>query len=106
MLKSIKSGHSWEELVGYTGDDLKKHLETKFISGMSWDNYGKDGWHIDHIIPKIFFKYKSYKDVEFQYCWSLNNLQPLWARDNMVKGKKLAPNIFGAPPSLVKAFKN
>ena len=50
---------------------------------MSWDNYGE--WHIGHIIPKVFFKYKSTDDIEFKYCWSLDNLQPLWAKDNLRK---------------------
>ena len=54
---------------------------------MTWGNYGK--WHVDHIIPQAFFKYTSTDDVEFKYCWSLNNLQPLWAKDNIKKKDKI-----------------
>ena len=82
-----KNGIKWENIVGYTVQELKKHLENLFQPGMSWNNYGN--WHIDHIIPKSFFEYKSMNDVEFKYCWSLNNLQPLWAKDNLKKGDKI-----------------
>ena len=81
-----KNKSHWENIVGYTIQDLKEHLENSFLPDMSWDNYGK--WHIDHIIPKTFFQYKSTNDVEFKYCWSLYNLQPLWAIDNFIKGSR------------------
>ena len=78
-----KNGKHWENLVGYTVQKLKKHLESLFLPGITWDNYGE--WHIDHIIPKSFFIYSSLNNTEFKYCWSLNNLQPLWAKDNIRK---------------------
>lgn len=76
-----KRNRHWEDLVGYSAQDLKEHLESLFTDGMSWDNYGE--WHIDHKIPKSFFDYND--EVEFRYCWSLLNLQPLWADDNYRK---------------------
>jgi hypothetical protein len=79
----------WSHLVGYDVETLKNHLESKFQPGMTWENYGKNGWHIDHIIPKSSFHYTSYEDEEFKKCWSLSNLQPLWAADNMAKGNKM-----------------
>lgn len=54
---------------------------------MSWSNYGK--WHIDHIIPLDFFKVSDPGDPKFKVAWSLENLQPLWAIDNMKKSNKL-----------------
>jgi hypothetical protein len=54
---------------------------------MSWDNYGK--WHIDHKIPVTAFNFERVDDVDFKRCWSLKNLQPLWALDNIVKGNKV-----------------
>ena len=86
-LKERKQGRHWEKLVGYSFQQLKKHLERKFTKNMSWDDYGK--WHIDHIIPKSFFVYSSPDDVEFKMCWRLENLQPLWAKDNFKKSNKL-----------------
>jgi len=60
---------------------------------MTWDNYGRNGWHIDHIIPISFFEFKSVNDTEFKYCWNLNNLQPLWESENISKGNKLIYNF-------------
>lgn len=81
-----KAGRNWETLVGYTTENLKTHLEAQFTDGMSWENYGK--WHIDHIKPVCSFKYESFDSIEFQECWSLINLRPLWALDNIRKGAK------------------
>jgi len=69
--------------LGYTLNDLKLHLQNKFTEGMSWDNYGK--WHLDHIKPVCSFNFSSVQDTEFKVCWSLENLQPLWAIDNLKK---------------------
>jgi hypothetical protein len=76
----------WDEILGYKLIDLKKHLDNQFTEGMTWDNYGE--WHVDHIKPKSWFNYKSIKDKEFKECWGLNNLQPLWAKDNISKGNR------------------
>ena len=81
-----KNGNHWENLVGYTLKDLICHLEKQFTLGMNWDNYGK--WHIDHIKPKVLFKFETYCDKEFKQCWNLSNLQPLWAEENKKKGSK------------------
>jgi hypothetical protein len=71
------------ERLGYTPDDLRKHLESKFKEGMTWDNHGE--WHIDHIIPQSWLPFDSIEDENFLKCWSLDNLQPLWAKDNISK---------------------
>ncbi len=86
-LKDKKNGRCWEKLVGYTLKELMIHLESHFQEGMSWDNIEK--WHVDHVVPRSFFVYEKPEDQEFQYCWSLHNLQPLWAKDNIVKSNKL-----------------
>ena len=88
-LKHHKAGRPWESLVGYTEDDLRRHLEAQFQPGMTWDNYGKDGWHMDHIIPVSVFSYNRPEDIDFQRCWAMDNLQPLWAHKNLSKGAKL-----------------
>lgn len=85
-LKQKKKGRHWETLVGYTVEDLYKHLESKFTDGMSWENMGE--WHIDHIVPVSRFKYNNTDDPEFKVCWGLNNLQPFWAKDNLSKLNK------------------
>ena len=85
-LKGIKNGRHWEDLVGYTVNDLMKHLESLFEPWMNWDNYGK--WHLDHIRPKSWFKYENPKDEGFKECWALKNLQPLEAKENLIKNNR------------------
>jgi hypothetical protein len=86
LKKGIKANRSWNELVGYSTDELMNHIEKQFKTGMTWENHGE--WHIDHIKPKCLFKYSSAEDKEFKECWALNNLQPLWAAENLHKSWK------------------
>lgn len=82
-----KNGYHWENLVGYTIQDLMKHLEKQFKQGMSWENYGE--WHIDHKTPLRVFNFHSFNDLDFKRAWALSNLQPMWGKDNMSKGGKV-----------------
>lgn len=71
------------KLIGCSIEQLKQHLEKQFKLGMSWFNYGK--WHVDHIKPCASF---DLTDIEQQkQCFNYTNLQPLWAEENLVKGK-------------------
>ena len=94
-LWSGKQGHHWEKFVPYTLDDLIKHLESGFQPGMHWGNYGQGGgkngeekWQIDHIKPRSLFRFLSPDDPQFLECWGLQNLRPLWAKDNAAKRDK------------------
>lgn len=87
-LKGNKCGRHWESLVGYSVEQLKKHLESKFNEEMSWANYGVF-WEIDHKIPKIVFNFTTSEDIDFKRCWSLKNLQPLECSKNRSKQAKL-----------------
>lgn len=89
-LRGRKKGCRWESWVGYTVQDLKAHLESKFTEGMSWDIFVQGKIHLDHVIAKSRFHYKSPSDPEFKICWGLSNLQPLWAEDNLKKNAKTA----------------
>ena len=81
-----KSDHT-TTLLGCTPDCAKAHVESQFSKGMSWDNYGVHGWHIDHIIPCARF---DLTDPEQQRkCFHYTNLQPLWAIENIKKGDKM-----------------
>jgi hypothetical protein len=88
--KSIKSNKQCKhstDLLGCTPRYAHEHLERQFKEGMTWDNYGYYGWHIDHIIPLSFFDFTDYEQQK--RAWHYTNLQPLWAEENFKKGKKI-----------------
>ena len=70
-------------ILGYSVVEFKSHIESLFSIGMSWDNYGK--WHIDHKIPVSKFD----KITPINIINSLDNLQPLWANENLSKSNKI-----------------
>jgi len=82
-----KSGSAVKDL-GCTIPELKAHLESKFQVGMTWDNWSKDGWHIDHIKPLASFNLEDRE--QFLEAVNYTNLQPLWATDNIQKGAIVA----------------
>jgi len=73
-------------IVGCNPLQLKEHLEKQFTNGMCWEN--RNEWHIDHIIPLSSAKTE---DELYKLC-HYKNLQPLWAIDNIKKGKKILSN--------------
>jgi hypothetical protein len=72
--------------LGCSIEEFKLHLESKFLPGMTWDNYGINGWHIDHVKPLIAYNLVDPKQLK-EACY-YTNLQPLWAKDNLSKGGK------------------
>ena len=84
IYKGARKTNTTFSTLDYTKYELMEHIESQFTDGMSWDNMGD--WHIDHIRPVSSFSYTSTDCEDFKKCWALNNLQPLWAKDNMSKG--------------------
>jgi hypothetical protein len=74
------------EMLGGTYEQLHNHIELKFQPGMTWENYGRNGWHIDHIRPCASFDLSD--PAQQKECFHYTNLQPLWAKDNLSKGAK------------------
>ena len=85
--RNWKIGSAVKDL-GCTIPELRIYLEKLFKQGMSWDNWGKYGWHIDHIKPLSKFDLSNREEF-LQACYYMN-LQPLWAEDNFIKGNRLA----------------
>jgi len=81
-----KGGRTFEK-IGYTPQDLRKHLEDLFTPEMSWSNYGSY-WSIDHVVPQKEFPYRDLDDPLFKECWKLSNLRPLPNTDNFRKGAR------------------
>lgn len=84
----LKGGSAVRDL-GCTPQELMAHLETGFHSNprtgeaMTWDNYGKYGWHIDHIEPLAKFDLSD--PEQFKKVCHYTNLQPLWWFENLEK---------------------
>lgn len=75
------------ELLGCSSSKLRQHLESLWTEGMSWDNYGIYGWHIDHKHPISSFDLSCPEQMKL--CCHYTNLQPLWAKDNLSKSNKI-----------------
>ena len=86
-----KSGSAVDDL-GCSIPELRKHLEAQFRHDtktgemMTWDNYGKKGWHIDHIKPLAKFNLEDREQL-LKAC-HYTNLQPLWWWENLEKNDK------------------
>lgn len=81
--KSWKKNGGSEQLLGCDFLTAKEYIEKQFQEGMTWSNYGK--WHIDHVTPLIS---ANTQDDLIKLC-HYTNLQPLWAIDNISKGKSI-----------------
>lgn len=84
-LQGEKNGAPTFLIVGYSKEDLRRHLEKTFTKMMSWSNYGSY-WHIDHITPASSFDVRD--EEQMKQCWALNNLRALPAKENISKGAK------------------
>lgn len=71
-------------LVGCSVVDLRRHIESLFLPGMTWSN--RSLWHVDHIRPCVSFDISNAEQLSA--CFHFTNLRPLWAHDNMVKHSK------------------
>lgn len=96
---SSKNNKSCLDNLEYSIKELKEHLEKKFEPWMTWNNYGNykikfwnDNdqstwkWNIDHIISQSCLPYTSMQDENFKKCWTLSNLRPLSAKQNLLDG--------------------
>jgi len=79
--------------------DLKTHIASLFEPWMNWQNQGPYSsknwddndkstwcWQLDHIIPQSMLPYVSMEDENFKKAWSLENLRPLSAKQNVLDG--------------------
>lgn len=79
-----KSGSAVRDL-GCSIEEFKIYIESKFKPGMTWDNWSRTGWHLDHIKPLIQFDLSN--PEEFKKASHYTNIQPLWAEENHRKNK-------------------
>jgi len=80
-----KSGSAVNDL-GCTIEYFKTYIESKFENNMTWDNWGRYTWHLDHIKPLSSFDLSNKE--EFLIAVNYKNIQPMWWKDNLIKGGK------------------
>jgi len=91
LIRNLNPSKRIIDIVGCDHMSLKQHIESKFKQNMNWDNYGKHGWHIDHILPCRSFDLTL--ESEIRKCFHFSNLQPLWASENWSKGFSIVPPL-------------
>jgi hypothetical protein len=83
--KNLKKNNTTFSIIGCSPEELKKYIENLFTENMTWDNHGLFGWHIDHKIP---LSSATTEEEIYKLC-HYTNLQPLWSKDNLSKGKRI-----------------
>lgn len=88
LWKAFKNNHKSDSAIrdlGCSINKLKQHLEAKFKPGMTGSNYSK--WYIDNIIPLSNFNLTNKQNC--QKACHYTNLQPLWAKENIIKSNDI-----------------
>ena len=80
---ACKRSLSREQILGYTREQLRAHLESQFRPGMSWES---GGFHVDHIKPSPRSFVKVLTDPAVIHA--LDNLQILTPHENLTKSDK------------------
>lgn len=83
---SQRSGSAVRDL-GCSISEFRDYIEAQFVESMSWDNWGVNGWHLDHKRPLASFDLSIRE--QFLIAAHYTNYQPLWAVDNCSKGDQL-----------------
>lgn len=81
--QNIEKVHSSVKLVGCDAVFLKQYIESQFQNGMSWNNWAKEGWHLDHIIPLSAYDLTDVSEQKKAFHYT--NLRPIWHNENLSK---------------------
>jgi hypothetical protein len=87
-----KAGSAIKDL-GCSIEEFKTYIESRFQDGMTWDNYGKHGWHLDHITPLSSFDLTDRQ--QFLLASHYTNYHPMWAKFNIQKSGLSVLNFRG-----------
>lgn len=86
ILSAIKKNNKSDRtinLLGCTIKDFKDYLESKFKIGMSWEKFGINGIHIDHIRPLSSFNLQLPEEQKKAFHYT--NCQPLWSTTDVAR---------------------
>lgn len=89
-------------LLGCSFKELKTHIEGKFLVGMTWDNWGIRGWHLDHRFPLSLLTRDGNHNL-IGYIWHHTNLQPMWAGEHLSKSDN-CPELDGLSGTQIVAY--
>lgn len=84
--QTLRKGARLHVLLGADIAVVRRHIESQFKPGMTWDNYGPKGWHVDHKLPCASFDLTDM--AQQKACFHYSNLQPLWWLENLQKAAK------------------
>jgi hypothetical protein len=65
------------------------YIERKWSDGMSWENHGQHGWHLDHVRPLASVDFNDPREASKAAHYT--NYQPLWAEENRRKSARWRP---------------
>ena len=88
-IKGRRKSETTIKLLGCSWECYKSHIESLWVDGMTWENYGRGNgkWNIDHIKPLSLFNLKD--PTEQAKAFHYLNTQPLWEVDNFRKGNRI-----------------
>jgi hypothetical protein len=98
-----RSGSAVRDL-GMPIAEFKARLESQFLPGMTWENWGRGpgSWQIDHVYPLAAADLTDRAQL-LAVC-NYRNLQPLWFADNLAKGDSVSPEAQALFDELVSLF--
>ncbi len=85
-LQSAKKAHKSAQLLGLSVPQFKEWIASQFQEWMTWENWGYETWHIDHVRPCSSFDLTD--PAQQLLCFNWRNQQPLAASQNMSKNDK------------------
>jgi len=77
---NLTKKESTQNMLPYSMQELKEHIEKQFTSEMNWDNMGIV-WEIDHSSPLSWAQ----NEKDILSLWALTNLRPLLKKENREK---------------------
>lgn len=90
-------------LVGCSVAELMMHLESQFGPGMTWENFGRTGWHVDHIYPVGRADLSDGAHVRAAFSWM--NCRPAWGDENLKKNARVSRGARALFDCLVAHFR-
>ncbi len=94
LKKALKGNYKRGVTIDYLGcsvQEFKDYIQAQFTDGMTWENYGYTGWHLDHIKPLGLFDLA--KEEEIKKASHYTNFQPMWLKNHQEKSKNDTKDI-------------